>query len=244
MRKRTKVAVVILACTVCVALVAGVAYAAAPSFAEAGEEVAEQQAAAEDAATDQAMADSYLQQAQTLSLSSHDADGAYINQPSTIPSLLNAQANSGAHLQDKVPLQAATSSSASQSSAAQSLPSCSLVISGNVIPYVDAYKAERAPDHTAGLWMGSDSTQDGSWGYFIGHHPGVFNCVMYLQQGDTIQVCDRDGNERTYTVFEVYDVPDSTQWSQIASDVTSHGESITIQTCCGDEASYRIVEAA
>ena len=247
MRKRTKVAAALLACMVCMALVVGVAYAAAPSFNEAGEEVAEQQAAAEASAADQAMAASYLQQAQTLGLSIYDADGAFIHQPSTIPSLLNAQANSGARFQDEVPLQASTSSDTSSTahpSRDQSMPPLSLMIAGNVIPYVDAYKAERAPDHTAGLWMGSDSTQDGSWGYFIGHHPGVFNCVMYLQQGDVIQVCDRDGNMRAYTVFEVYDVPDSTQWGQIASEVTSHGESIALQTCCGDDASYRIVEAA
>ena len=63
MRKRTKVAAALLACMVCMALVVGVAYAAAPSFNEAGEEVAEQQAAAEASAADQAMAASYLQQA-------------------------------------------------------------------------------------------------------------------------------------------------------------------------------------
>lgn len=119
-----------------------------------------------------------------------------------------------------------------------------LEIFGNVIPYVDAYKAERAPDDTAGLWLGSDSTTDGSWGYFIGHHPGVFNCVMYLNEGDQITVRDGNGDERIYTVFDIYDVPDDTQWSQISSEVTSHGESIVLQTCCGDHQSYRIVEAA
>ena len=92
--------------------------------------------------------------------------------------------------------------------------------------------------------MGSDSTTDGSWGYFIGHHPGVFNCVMYLDEGDAITVCDADGNARTYTVFAVYDVSDDTTWNQISSEVTSHGESIALQTCCGDGATDRIIEAA
>lgn len=243
MKKRTRVLTVMLACLLCVALAGGAAYAMAPSFNEAGAEAAAEQATAQQQTQEETFADAYADEAQHLQLSGYDSQGNHIAQPSTIPSLITAQAESNAHTQTQVPLQTVNHQEAAQSANAQKMPSMSLQILGAVIPYIDSYDSPSAPDNSAGLWRGSDSTQDGTWGYFIGHHPGVFNCVMYLEQGDTVTVCDRNGNARTYTVTEIYDVPNTTQWGQIASDVTSHGESITIQTCCGDGESYRIVEA-
>ena len=84
--------------------------------------------------------------------------------------------------------------------------------------------------------MGSDSTTDGSWGYFIGHNPGDFTCVMTLKNGDPVTVCDSDGNTRTYSVVDEFIVPDDTYWEDIQSRVTDYGESIILQTCCGDNA--------
>ena len=38
-------------------------------------------------------------------------------------------------------------------------------------------------------------------------------------------------------------VPDSTYWEDIQSRVTEYGESVILQTCCGDNAHYRVVIA-
>ena len=37
--------------------------------------------------------------------------------------------------------------------------------------------------------------------------------------------------------------PTSTYWEDIQSRVTDYGESIILQTCCGDNAHYRVVIA-
>ncbi len=241
MRKRTKIGVGFLAGSLCVLMAGGAAYALTPSMEEAMQQEAQAEAQAESA-FDEDMADSYISAAKLLDLTGKDANGALLNGGTGSPSLLAPEAVSVM----KTPAAPADDQANSQAAAEadDALPPMSLLIFGNVIPFVDDYKAERAPDTTAALWMGQDSTTDGSWGYFIGHHPGVFNCVMYLQDGDQITVCDRDGNARTYTVFAVYDVPDDTEWGQISQEVTGHGESIALQTCCGDHESYRIVEAA
>lgn len=116
-------------------------------------------------------------------------------------------------------------------------------VNGDVMGYVPSYETASAPSSGAGLWMGSDSTTDGSWGYFIGHNPGSFTCVMTLKNGDPVTVCDSDGNARTYYVVDEFIVPDDTYWEDIQSHVTDYGESIILQTCCGDNAHYRVVIA-
>lgn len=251
MRKRTRIATAMGACALCAVMAGGAAYALAPSYEEAQEEAAAEEAAADDAAAE-AFSNAYQNSAKALELCGMDADGRLISFPSGSPSIQGA-AQQVAVIQAAAEAATPASSTASgttadaavaDTGAPKTVPADSLVIFGNVIPYVDAYSATTAPADSAGLWMGSDSTNDGSWGYFIGHHPGVFNCVMYLGEGDAITVCDADGNARTYTVFAVYDVADDTTWSQISSEVTSHGESIALQTCNGDHATYRIVEAA
>lgn len=124
------------------------------------------------------------------------------------------------------------------------LPAASVIdVDGDAMGYVDAYLAAAAPASGAGLWMGSDSTTDGSWGYFIGHNPGSFHHVMDLGIGSAITVTDRTGAARTYHVIDVFTVPDTTVWEQIRSRVTGYGESVILQTCCGDDANYRIVVA-
>lgn len=245
MRKRTRIITVIGACALCAVMAGGAAYALAPAYEEAGEEAAAEEAAADQDAAE-AFTAAYQNSAKILQLCGLDANGDLIAFPSGSPSIQGApQQIAASRSQTAAATDAsATDDVAADTGSAQAVPARSLVIFGNVIPYVDAFGAAAAPSDSAGLWMGSDSTTDGSWGYFIGHHPGVFNCVMYLGEGDAITVCDADGNARTYTVFAVYDVADDTTWSQISSEVTSHGESIALQTCVGDHATYRIVEAA
>lgn len=139
----------------------------------------------------------------------------------------NPQANAMSLQQMQVPLAPAT-----------------IQVGDSRLPYVDAFEASTAPQTGAGLWMGSDSTTDGSWGYFIGHNPGPFHEVMGLEEGDTVIVCDRHGHQRAYCVASAFQVTDDTCWEDIASQVTNCGESVVLQTCCGDNAHYRIVVCA
>ena len=243
MKKRAKAATAAGACALCLAMAGGAAYAIAPSVEEAQEEVAVAEMAAEENA-EEAFSNAYENSAKLLELCGLDADGNLIAFASGSPSITGAPQRASQASSEAAAEGSASAEPTAQTGAPAQLPASSLQIFGNVIPYVDAFGVSRAPDSTAGLWMGSDSTTDGSWGYFIGHHPGVFNCVMYLDEGDAITVCDADGNARTYTVFAVYDVSDDTTWNQISSEVTSHGESIALQTCNGDHATYRIIEAA
>lgn len=243
MKKRAKVATAAGACALCLAMAGGAAYAIAPSMEEAQEEVAADEMAVEENA-EEAFSNAYGNSAKLLELCGLDADGNLITFASGSPSITGAPQRASQASSEAAAEGSASAEPTAQTGAPAQLPASSLQIFGNVIPFVDAFGVSRAPDSTAGLWMGSDSTTDGSWGYFIGHHPGVFNCVMYLDEGDAITVCDADGNARTYTVFAVYDVSDDTTWNQISSEVTSHGESIALQTCNGDHATYRIIEAA
>ncbi len=243
MKKRAKAATAAGACALCLAMAGGAAYAIAPSVEEAQEEVAAAEMAAEENA-EEAFSNAYENSAKLLELCGLGADGNLIPFASGSPSITGAPQRASQASSEAAAEGSASAEPTAQTGVSAQLPASSLQIFGNVIPYVDAFGVSRAPDSTAGLWMGSDSTTDGSWGYFIGHHPGVFNCVMYLDEGDAITVCDADGNARTYTVFAVYDVSDDTTWNQISSEVTSHGESIALQTCCGDGATYRIIEAA
>ena len=119
-----------------------------------------------------------------------------------------------------------------------------LALGGTVVPYVGSYLTSTAPEGAAGLWYGSDSTTDGSWGYFIGHNPGVFDRLLAMGEGSPVTVVDRTGAGRTYTVVLVFDVPNSTTWEDIESSVTGHGESIILQTCIDGGANYRIMVAS
>lgn len=120
----------------------------------------------------------------------------------------------------------------------------SIDVNGDVMGYVPSFGTASAPTSGAGLWMGSDSTTDDSWGYFIGHNPGSFTCVMTLKNGDPVTICDSDGATRTYHVVDEFIVPDDTYWEDISSRVTDYGESVILQTCCGDNAHYRVVIAS
>ncbi len=116
-------------------------------------------------------------------------------------------------------------------------------VDGVTMAYIDSFKTESAPASGAGIWAGSDSTTDGGWGYFIGHNPGSFAPVMDLSIGDAVTICDSAGQTRTYRVIDLFTVPDTAYWEDIEPRVTGHGESIALQTCCGDHANYRVVVA-
>lgn len=118
-----------------------------------------------------------------------------------------------------------------------------LVIGGRVIPYGDV-RGGTTPDTGAGLWLGTDSTADGSWGYFVGHNPGSFAPVMGLGNGSAVTLCDSERNVRTYTVRVVFTVDANATWKAIAPRVTGFGESVILQTCTGDGTTNTIVVAA
>lgn len=238
MRKRTKAIVAITVSALCVILSAGVAYGAILSAEENGDQM-EIDADATPLDVEEGVSESDSSPLKEMKLCKHSEDEIAAVDASATERISNV--NSTASAPTMVVEGVDYSNDAMEN--AQALTPRTLSMLGNTISYVDAYNVADAPTSTAGLWAGTDSTTDGSWGYFVGHHPGVFNCVMDLQNGDAVQVCDGNGNTRTYHVISIYDIPDYTQWEQIAPDVESHGESITLQTCCGDNQHYRIVEA-
>lgn len=116
-------------------------------------------------------------------------------------------------------------------------------ILGAIIPFIDAYDVTRAPEHGAGVWRGDESTTDGKMCYFVGHNPGDFRNVMRLQNGDTVTVCDTAGQMKTYTVHDCFTTLQKGTYNDVRDRVEGHGESIAMQTCCGDGINVRIVVA-
>lgn len=133
--------------------------------------------------------------------------------------------------------------SSEQGDGSEGMRPSTIDVNGDTMEFVPSFGTASAPTSGAGLWMGSDSTTDNSWGYFIGHNPGSFTCVMTLKNGDPVTICDSDGDARTYHVVDEFIVPDDTYWEDISSRVTEYGESVILQTCCGDNAHYRVVIA-
>lgn len=238
MRKRTKIIIALTVSAFCVLVSAGAAYGAILS-AEDHEEQIELDPDATPMDVEEGFSEAHISSLKEIEVGGHHINGNEIADAGSI-----GQSSAGdAASSDAVATGAeATGSNGNTTSSPTPAPR-TLSILGNTIPYVDSYNTASAPMNAAGLWAGKDSTTDGSWAYFIGHHPGVFNCVMDLRNGDAVQVCDGNGNTRTYHVISIYDIPDETEWEQLAADVEAHGESITLQTCCGDHQHYRIVEA-
>lgn len=116
-------------------------------------------------------------------------------------------------------------------------------ILGDTIPYVDAYGVSRAPEHGAGVWLGDDLVDDGQMCYFVGHNPGDFHKVMKLKKGDPVTVSDDNGNVKTYIVHNAFVIPQTTYYEDIMDKVEGHGESVVLQTCCGDNVHVRVVVA-
>lgn len=127
-------------------------------------------------------------------------------------------------------------------SSAASTPG-TLAIGGTVIPYRDV-RGGTTPATGAGLWLGSDAVDDGSWGYFIGHNPGSFAPVRSLKIGDAVTLTDQSGKRRTYRVRSVLTVSAAATWKTVAPLVAGFGESVILQTCTGNGLTNTIVVAA
>lgn len=139
---------------------------------------------------------------------------------------------------------AAVKSSSSSSGASQSSTSKNtrtITVDGVSMSYTESYGASSAPSSGAGVWKGSDSTTDGSYGYFIGHNPGSFSSAATAGNGSKVTVNDSNGDSRTYTVVDSFVVPRGSTWGDISDRVTNHGESVVLQTCV--DGGYKVVVA-
>lgn len=121
------------------------------------------------------------------------------------------------------------------------LPPSTVDVNGVLVGYVPSYATVTAPWSGAGLWLGSDSTTDGAWGYFIGHNPGDFACVMDLDYGQLVAVRDSAGAVRIYHVVDILTVPNTAYWEDIQESVCGYGESVILQCCVGDDLNLRVV---
>lgn len=115
---------------------------------------------------------------------------------------------------------------------------------GEFVPFVQGTSDDTtAPRDTASTWFGNGSVTDSDHSYFIGHNPGVFTGVMDLQIGDEIVVWDYAGNSRSYYVYDAIIIPNASNYYVFQNRLTPTGESITLQTCCGDDVTVRCVMA-
>lgn len=243
--KKHHLASTILACTVAASLMVGAAYtpqkaytdpvqvgnvtAVALDLAVSANDKAEDVSvqvgqAAEEQAAAQAEAERKAKQAAAQEANTYFRDSA------TTGSSKSASSQS-----------ASNSSSGSKSSASKSACTRTITIDGVSMSYTDSHGASSAPGSGAGIWMGSDSTTDGSYGYYIGHNPGSFAAAANAGTGSKITVNDSDGNSRTYTVVDTFVVSRGSTWDDVSDRVTSHGESVALQTCV--EGGYKIVIA-
>lgn len=100
------------------------------------------------------------------------------------------------------------------------------------------------PTGYASTWVGHrDAVSDNANTYFIGHNPGVFERVMDLEIGDKITVFDDDGASRTYYVFDTLFLPNGSNYFVYEGRIAPTGETITLQTCTGDNQRVRCVMA-
>lgn len=116
-------------------------------------------------------------------------------------------------------------------------------ISGQDIPYIYSYGISYAPESGCGIWKGVSDVNDGSFAFFVGHNPGDFASVMNLNIGDTVSVRDDSDSIRQYTVRDAFTLPQRTTFQDVEQRVATHGESVILQTCCGDNVNIRIVVA-
>ena len=115
---------------------------------------------------------------------------------------------------------------------------------GEEVPYRQGEPADiTAPDGYASTWVGTGCVSDNANTYFIGHNPGVFERVMDLEIGDKVTVFDDDGDSRTYYVFDALFLPNGSNYFVYESRIAPTGETITLQTCTGDNQQVRCVMA-
>lgn len=115
---------------------------------------------------------------------------------------------------------------------------------GEEVPYRQGEPADiTAPDGYASTWVGTGCVSDNANTYFIGHNPGVFERVMDLEIGDKVTVFDDDGDSRTYYVFDALFLPNGSNYFVYEGRIAPTGETITLQTCTGDNQQVRCVMA-
>ena len=233
-----------LACTFATALMVGAAYAPQEAYTDptqAGNAVAivtDVAVSASDKATDistqvnQAAEEQAAAQAEV----EREAERAAAAEANT-SFKSNTATSSGKSASNK---SASNSSDASKSSTT-SKGTRTITVDGVTMNYTESYGASSAPSSGAGVWKGSDSTTDGSYGYFIGHNPGSFSSASTIDNGSEVTVNDSNGDSRTYTVVDSFVVPRGSTWGDISDRVTGHGESVVLQTCVED--GYRVVVA-
>lgn len=119
-----------------------------------------------------------------------------------------------------------------------------ILVDGDYVPYVQGSELDvEPPASTASTWFGDGSVDDDRHTYFIGHNPGVFKNVMNLQVGDKVTVWDDAGNKRVYHVYDTLVLSKTSNFYDYEERVAPLGETITLQTCCGDNQTVRCVMA-
>lgn len=112
---------------------------------------------------------------------------------------------------------------------------CTVTVGDRHVPYVEDALAEEAPPRTAALWDGSDDVDDGSYGWFVGHNPGVFSPAADLGIGDVVSVCDSDGDYAEYEVADVFEIEYGALKEAVSPRLADVGEAVVVQTCVEDD---------
>lgn len=119
-----------------------------------------------------------------------------------------------------------------------------IYFNGEYVPFIQGSSEDiEAPRTAASTWFGDGSVSDGAHSYFIGHNPGMFSGVMDIQIGDEITVWDSQGDRRSYFVYDTLVIPNASNFYDYQNRLAPEGESITLQTCCGDNVNVRCVIA-
>ena len=260
--RRLNLAATLTGCAMCTILVVGATFELQPCYTDACDFPAEASMAAVDASTiaigktdvadalkfalamkeaeEQAKAESEAAQKAAEEAEKQAAEEAAAKTPSAKSTPIKKSQNAGKAASAKSTPPAVKKSGTAAPAQSQN-KSCTITVNGVPIDYIDSYGTSAAPSNDAGIWYGSDSTTDGSFGYFIGHNYTDFGAVADLENGSSVSVTDGDGNSREYEVVDSFVVPRGTTWDEVSDRVTGYGESIAMQTCVND--GYVIVVA-
>lgn len=114
-------------------------------------------------------------------------------------------------------------------------------IDENEIPYIPAEESDTAPyGNYAGLWCGTDDTNDGDMTFLVGHNPGAFTPLLNKQIGDIIKIEPIRYDEAEYIIRDIFAVPNTATAKDIEDRVTGYGESLILQTCINNSEEYQL----